>query len=271
MKKLFTIMLIAVGVFYIGVVSPEKPSNERDWTLDQKVLPILTTDGDILTVQNVRNFTYTSTTNYAPNYYTKEYDLSKIKRVWYIVEPFSGFKGAAHTFLSFEFDNDVFLAVSVEIRKEVGEEFSVWKGLLRNYELSYVFADEKDVIQLRSNHRKDLVYVYPVQTTPEKVRALLENIIPRAQHLALNPEFYNTLTNNCTTNIIDHINTITPHRIPFTYAAVFPEYSDKVAHKLGLIPHDALIEDIRIRYLINEKAELYANSPNFSIRIREGF
>ncbi len=271
MKKLFTITLIVVGIFYVSMVFPKKPSNDRNWTLDQKVLPVVIKNGNMLTVQNVRNFTYASTTSYTPDYYTKEYDLSKIKRVWYIVEPFSGFKGAAHTFLSFEFTNNIFLAVSVEIRKEVGEEFSVWKGVLRNYELSYMFADEKDVIKLRSNYRKDLVYVYPVQTTPEKVRALLEDIIPRAQQLALNPEFYNTLTNNCTTNIIDHVNTITPQRIPFTYAAVFPEYSDIVAYKLGLIPHDVPIEDIRSRYLINKKAELYADSPDFSIKIREGF
>lgn len=271
MKLLISILVIIGAGFYISSVLPKKPSNDRDWSLDQKILSTITTTGDIVRIENVRNFTYASTTSYTPNYYTKEYDLSKLKGVWYIVEPFSGYKGAAHTFLSFEFENSVFLSVSVEIRKEIGESFDAKKGLLREYELMYLFADEKDAVKLRTNYRKDTVYVYPVQTTPEKARLVFENIIARAKKLTENPEFYNTFTNNCTTNIIAHVNAINPKRIPLTYAAIFPEYSDIVAHKLGLIPNNVPIEDVRAKYKINKKAELYADSPDFSSRIREDF
>jgi len=271
MKLLIFILVIFGAGFYISSVLPKKPSNDRHWSLDQKILSTITTTGDIVRIENVRNFTYVSTTSYTPNYYTKEYDLSKLKGVWYIVEPFSGYKGAAHTFLSFEFENNVFLSVSVEIRKEVGESFDAKKGLLREYELMYLFADEKDAVKLRTNYREDIVYVYPVQTTPEKARLVFENIITRAKKLTENPEFYNTFTNNCTTNIIAHVNAINPKRIPLTYAAIFPEYSDIVAHKLGLIPNNVPIEDVREKYKINKKAELYADSPDFSSRIREGF
>lgn len=271
MKTLFWLCIITGVLFYITTIFPKKPSNERNWSLDQKILSTITKNGNIVKIENVRNFTYASTTSYVPNYYTKEYDLSKLKKVWYIVEPFSGYKGAAHTFLSFEFENNIFLAVSVEIRKEVGEKFDAKKGLLREYELMYVFADEKDAVKLRTNFRKDTVYMYPVQTTPEKARLVFEDIINRAQILNTNPEFYNTFTNNCTTNIITHVNNINPGRIPFSYAAIFPEYSDVVAHKLGLIPHNVAIENIRAKYKINEKSELYADSPDFSVKIREDF
>lgn len=271
MKTIFWLCIISIALFYVATIIPKKPSNERDWSLDQKVLSTISKSGDIIKITNVRNFTYASTTSYTPNYYTKEYDLSKIKKVWYIVEPFSGYKGAAHTFLSFEFEDKVFLAVSVEIRKEIGEKFDAKQGLLREYELMYLFADEKDVVKLRTNFRKDTVYIYPVQTTSEKTRALFTEITTRAQVLALQPEFYNTFFNNCTTNIIAHVNKINPGRIPFSYAAIFPEYSDVVAHKLGLIPNDLPIEEIRAKYKINEKAELYENSPDFSSKIREDF
>lgn len=269
MKLLFWLLIILTLGFYISSILSKKPSNDRNWSPDQKTLATITRQGDIVKITNVRNFNYTSTTNYTENYYTQEYDLSKLKQVWYIVEPFSGYKGAAHTFLSFEFEDNVFIAVSVEIRKEVGESFSAKNGLLREYELMYVFADERDVVKLRSNFRKDTVYVYPVQTTQEKVRALFEDIVVRAQSLAQDPEFYNTFTNNCTTNIITHVNTINPGRIPLSYAAIFPEYSDIVAHKLGVIPNDLPIEDIRNKYKINEKAEIYANDPAFSVKIRQ--
>lgn len=270
MKLLFWVLLIGVVGFYISSVLPKKASNDRDWSLDQKVLSTITKNGDLVQIQNVRNFSYTSTKDYTPNYYDKEYDLSKLKGVWYIVEPFSGYKGAAHTFLSFEFENNIFLSVSVEIRKEIGESFSAKNGLLREYELMYVFADEKDVVKLRTNFRKDTVYMYPVQTTQDKARALFEDIIARAQTLAVNPEFYNTFTNNCTTNIVAHVNTITPGKIPLSYAAIFPEYSDIIAHKLKLIPHNVPIEDIRAKYKINEKAETFAEDPDFSVKIRQG-
>ncbi len=269
MKTIISILVIIGIGFYIFAVLPKKPSNDRDWSPDQKILSTITKNGDIVTIENVRNFTYASTTIYTANYYTKDYNISKLKKVWYIVEPFSGYKGAAHTFLSFEFEENVFLSVSVEIRKEVGESFSAKNGLLREYELMYVFADEKDAVKLRTNFRKDTVYMYPVQTTPEKARLVFEDIVVRAQTLAEKPEFYNTLTNNCTTNIIAHVNAIDPKRIPLTYAAIFPEYSDIVAHKLGLIPNDLPIEEIRAKYKINEKAETFANDPDFSVKIRQ--
>jgi len=58
--------------------------------------------------------------------------------------------GAAHTFVSFGFKSGDFLAISIEIRKEKGESFSAWRGLLKRYELMYVIADERDVIKLRA-------------------------------------------------------------------------------------------------------------------------
>ena len=106
-------------------------------------------------VRNIRNTTYRSTTDYTPAYYDKTFDLDKLTSVWYIVEPFSNWKGAAHTFLSFGFEDDEYLAISVEIRKEEGEGFSAFKGLFKQYEVIYVIADERDVITVRTNHRRD--------------------------------------------------------------------------------------------------------------------
>lgn len=273
MKKILLntfIVLFCVGIIaYVYEISPKTPSNDRLWSQDQAILSDIQITDNLVHISNVRNFEYSSTTIYTPNYYDATYDISKLKQVWYIVEPFSRYKGAAHTFLSFEFEDNTFLAVSVEIRKEQGESFDAKKGLLREYELMYVFADERDVINLRANHRKNIVYVYPVQTSPEKTQALFKDILYRAQKLHTEPEFYNTFTNNCTTNIIKHVNTISPQTIPLTYAAVFPEYSDIVAHRLKLIPHDKPIEEVRAQYQVNEKAELYQNDPAFSVRIRE--
>lgn len=70
-----------------------------------------------MTIHNVRNFSYTSESEFTPAYYDKTYDTSKLKSVDYIVEPFGDFSGAAHTFLSFGFDDNTYVSISVKIRK----------------------------------------------------------------------------------------------------------------------------------------------------------
>lgn len=270
-KALVYAVIVSVGTFLsvlIIVHFTTTPSNSRMWALDQTILPYAEINGSEVTLHNIRNFTYASTTIYTPHYYTKTFDLSKIKRVWYIVEPFSGFIGSAHTFLSFEFEGDTFVSISVEIRKELGETFSAWRGLFNQYELMYVVADERDVVKLRSNYRKDLVYVYPVKTSKEKAEMLFMDMIERVNKLKDTPEFYNTLTNTCTTNIVRHVNTITENKIPLSYKIILPSYSDKLAFDLGLLDTDLSFEKARERFLVNSKAEAFASSTDFSVKIR---
>jgi hypothetical protein len=263
--------LLALIVLIVIITSLlTTPSNDRNWNDDQDILPFAEINDNLVTIHNIRNFSYASTTSYTPNYYDKTFDINKVKNVWYVVEPFSGIPGSAHTFLSFEFENDQFISISVEIRKEKGESYSPIKGLFNTYELMYVIADERDVIKLRSNYRKDLVYLYPAKTTRAKVQALFLDMISRANDLKENPEFYNTITNTCTTNIVQHINTITPNRVPlFNLSVLFPADSDKLAYKLGLIDTDLSVEEAREKFFINDRALQYAESIDFSRRIRE--
>jgi hypothetical protein len=272
-KLAFFVLVIAICAMFLShlVMSP---SNVRDWNNDQDTLAYaqVTASSSIVTVYNIRNFTYASTTSWFEDYYDRTVDTKTLKRVWYVVEPFSGIPGSAHTFLSFEFENNTFLAVSVEIRKEKGEEFNPIKGLFDQYELMYVWADEKDVIKLRSNFRKDDVYVYPIKATPEKVQSLFMRMVDRTNKLKDSPEFYNTITNNCTSNIVDAVNTISPLKIPLlNLSVIFPENSDKFANSLGLIDAEegTPFSEIRKRWYINNRALKYADDPDFSVKIRQ--
>jgi hypothetical protein len=176
--------------------------------------------------------------------------------------------GPAHTMVSFGFRDGRYLAISVEIRKEAGEQFSPLRGLFKQYELMYVVADERDVIKLRSNHRRDDVYLYPVRTTAERRRRMLVEMLERANGLAESPEFYNTLFSTCTTNIVRHVNTIAPRRVPLSYKVLLPAYSDELAFDLGLIDTDLPLAEARRRFHINERALRFGDAPDFSRRIR---
>lgn len=266
--KIILVIVVLVVVAYTALIFIVRPSNDRDWALDQAVLPYAEINGDQVSVYNIRNFSYTSTSDYTPAYYDATFDLDKIKNIYFVVEPFSGYVGAAHTFLSFEFEGDKFISISVEIRKEKGESFSAVKGLLRQYELTYVIADERDVVKLRSNYRHDKVFVYPVKTTPEKMRAVFLSMIERANKLKAEPEFYNTIASNCTTNIAKHVNRISPKRVPWDITFLLPEEADRYVYKLGLIDNALPFEETRATHFINDFAGQYADSSDFSLKIR---
>ena len=269
--KIFVYIILISIVVYTFLIIFIRPSLDRDWNSDMVTLATSdTTDSGIVSIKNIRNIDYTTTKDYKVRYYDKEFDLNKLESVWYMVEPFAGHgAGAAHTLVSFGFEGGDYVAVSVEIRKEKGESFGAIKGLLRQYELVYVIADEKDVIKLRSNYRKDNVFLYPVQTSRENMKKLFISMLDRANKLATEPEFYNTLTSTCTTNIVSHINDIVPGRIPFSFKTLMPAYSDELAHELGLIDNSRPLEELREKYQINERAEKYAEDPEWSRRIRE--
>ncbi len=269
LKAIIFIAILLVIVFTILNLITE-PSNTRDWNTDQAVLPYAKIENDEVRLYNIRNFTYASTTSFTSAYYDKTFDVKKLKRVWYIVEPFSGIPGSAHTFLSFEFEDNQFVAVSVEIRKEKGELFHPIKGLFNQYELMYVWGDEKDLVKLRSNYRQDKMFVYPVKTTEEKAQALFIDMIARTNDLKDNPEFYNSVTNTCTTNIVRHVNKVTPKKVEMINKSVLlPESSDELAYNLGMIDTALSFEEARKRFYINDKALEFADDKNFSMKIRE--
>jgi len=244
-----------------------RPSNVRKWSVDQAVLPVAEIAPPFVTIRNIRNFTYESVDRYTPAYYDKTFDLRKLDSAWFIVEPF-GKGGAAHTFVSFGFEDQDFVAISIEIRKEEGESFSPLKGLLRQFEIMYVIGDERDLVKLRTNFRKDPVHLYRIQSTPELIRKTFLSMLDRANHLREHPEWYNTATNTCTTNLVRHVNEITPRRIPFSPAVLLPAHSDRLAYDLGLLDRTLPFDETRRRALINEAAKTYADDPEFSRRIR---
>lgn len=265
--KILVYTLAPIVIFSFVMIVTIRPSNNRNWNNDQKVMPSIEVTADNIRIDNIRDFVYASTTSYAERYYSATFPRGSVKRVWYAVEPFS-MPGAAHTFLSFEFEDGRYLPISVEIRKEKGESFNPIKGLLRQYELMYVIGDERDIIKLRTNYRHDNVYLYPMRATKDQANTLFEDMIKRAISLQKNPEFYNTIWNNCTTNIVDHVNKITRGRIPMNSSQMFPANSDYYVYKLGLIDTDLPIDKIRDRFKINDLAKIYANSEDFSKKIR---
>ncbi|MDH3476266.1 MAG: DUF4105 domain-containing protein [Rhodospirillales bacterium] len=261
--------LLALGAAAVfgAVMVFRTPSLERDWKVEYAVLPQVAIEGDAVSLRNVRNFAY------GPDgaidearYYDADYDLAALTGVWYGLSHFTDY-GLAHSFLSFGFADGRFLAVSIEGRQERGEDYHPVWGLFRNFELVYVLADERDVIGLRTHVRKQRVLLYELVLSGEDARALLVSLLQTADEAARRPSFYNTLTDNCTTNIVKYAEDISPWQHLLDYRVLLPGYSDRLAYELGLIATDRPLEALQERAYL-DPARAAPDDPDFSIKIR---
>lgn len=250
------------------LVKSLKASNNRDWIPEQAVLPSADIQDSEVTVHNIRDCHWRSADDVAVAHYDKTFDLDKLTSVDFIVVPFNEEPSVAHTMLSFGFEDGEHVALSIEIRRERGEAYSAIKGFFQQYEIMYLLASERDVIQRRVSCDLTDVYVYRTTATPKQGRELFLDVMRRVNKLEKLPEFYDTLTNNCTTNIRSHINHLKPGEIPYDYRVLLPGYSDALAYDLGLIEHHGSFEETRLRAKVNYQAYLYRDDPAFSQRIR---
>lgn len=244
------------------------PTHERDWSPDLATLPRVEWSGDRAVVRNIRNCVYESDDDYVISYYDKEYDVAKIQTVDFIVVPFKEAPSLAHTMLSFGFDEGDYLTVSAEARLEKDETYNPLAGALRQYELMYVVADERDAILRRTKHRGVDVYVYRTIATPEQARSLFADVMQRVNHLAQHPEFYDTFRNNCTTNIVSHLNTLRPGRVPYDLRVLLPGFSGGLAYELGLIDTKLAFAETQRRARVTDLANRNAGASDFSTQIR---
>lgn len=255
----------------VGLVSgcaSLRPSNDRNWAPDMAKLAYAEFDGEQVTVHNIRNCKYVTEDNYKVEYYDRTYDLNELESVDFIVMPFLDHPELAHTMLAFGFGGTEYLDVSAEIRKEAGEKYSTTGGLARQFELFYNVADERDVIRQTTNVLLRDVYVYRTVATPDQARALFRNVFARVNKLHDEPEFYNTVTNNCTTNILNHVNEIAENKIKYNRQVLLPGLADKLAYDRGLLVKRGTFEQTKAAARVNEKAFAYRDAPDFSVQIR---
>jgi hypothetical protein len=262
--------LVLFGLL-LGWWQTTKPSNDRPWQPEVAVLSYASIDGDLVTVHNIRNFDYRSETDFTPAYYDKTFDLRGLKGVDLVTSYWMG-PAIAHTFVSFDFGKQGHLAISIESRKAKGQAYSSILGFFRNYELYYVVADERDVIRLRTNYRRDPpedVYLYRVRTTAQSTRRIFLDYLKTINALKRQPEFYNTLTDNCTNSIWLHAR-VNPGHLPFSWKILLSGHVPAYLYEEGRLDTRLPFDELQRRSHINEKAQAADDAIDFSQRIRAG-
>lgn len=249
-----------------------QPRNDREW--NPEVAKILTyeKDGDLITLNNVRNFNWRTEQDYDIRWETRQYDLSKIESLDMVLSYWAGNK-IAHTLVSFGFNNGQRISFSIEIRKENHEQFSTIGGFFRQYELALVAADEKDIIYTRSNIRDERVYLYPVKISKPALQQLFISYLKKGDALNHKPRWYNTLFSNCTTLIFDMVNAI--HPLPADYRLIMSGLLPNYLYDIKVLDQNYSIENWYKMAAVNRKVENFKqlkdqSSQHYSSMIRKG-
>ncbi len=263
----FAVLFAGLLIWWIQI----EPSNDRDWKPEVAVLPYVTSDGDRVTVHNIRNFHFHSETDFTPAYYDRTFDLRELESIDLIASYWAG-PDIAHIFLSFGFGPNEHLAISIERRDERDEGYSAIRGLFRQYELIYLVADERDVVRVRTNVRNDPpenVYLFRLHGPIENARRILLEYLRKINELRERPEFYNTLATNCTGNIWLHAR-VNPGRIPYSWKILLSGHVPEYLYERGRLDTRMPFFELKRRSQINAAAQAADDAADFSRRIRVG-
>lgn len=245
-----------------------RPPQDADWHPDVSRTAWGEVNGNIVTIHNLRLCTYRAEFDYTCQWQTRQVNLADMRGVDLFVD-YWGSPWIAHTIVSFDFGNNNRIPFSIEARQRAGQQYSAIRGFFRQFTLISVASDERDVVELRTNYRKDEnLYLYHTTATKAFARELLLDYIGLTNALHDHPKWYNAVTHNCTTQIFD---LKAMQGQPRSLAILFNGKADEMEYKLGHFVTDGLsFEELKRRAYINPAAKAADDNPDFSELIRVG-
>jgi len=259
----YALMYVVLLLWWASIA----PSNQRTWADDASHLLTGAVQGSNVTLNNVRDFTWRSDDDYDVRWETRHYDLDHLVSADAVLS-YWGSAAIAHAMISFGFDDGSHVVFSVEIRKQRGEQYSAIGGFFKQYETILVAADERDAIRVRTNVRGEDDYLYPLHMDKAAMRALFLAYVQDANKLTVTPEFYNTITSNCTTIVYRMARQIEPG-LPRDFRLLLTGYLPEYLYKVGALDQSVPVEEQRQRARITDKAK-NSKPEDFSREIRVG-
>ncbi|TMV93534.1 DUF4105 domain-containing protein [Thioclava sp. BHET1] len=197
-RRLGWVTLAIAGVAVAGWYQTITPRADRIWADDVAHGLHAQVDGNMVTLANLRDFDWHTKDRATQRWITERYDLDQLSSVEMLTSVWDN-PNIAHLLVSFGFTTGEHVVFSVEIRREKGEKLSEIGGFFRQFELVLIGATERDIVRLRTDYRAEQVRMYPVTLNPEQRRTMFMSYVTLAQRLEARPEFYNTISANCTT------------------------------------------------------------------------
>lgn len=244
-------------------------SNTRDWTPDLALLPSADIFASSVTIHNIRNCDYRTETDYTVRHYDRTFDLGALRSLDLFLVNW-GLPHFSHAMLSFGFDGGEYVCISIETRKKKGDEYSAVKGFFKQYELTYVVADERDVVRLRTNYRKaEEVHLYRLKAAPALTRQIFLDYLRTVNILKDRPQWYNAILASCTTDIRKHIAPYYP-KFKMDWRILASGHAEEMVYELGAVDRSLPLPELKRRSHINAHARAAGPDEAFSALIRRG-
>jgi hypothetical protein len=256
---------VAVSAVWYGSI---RPSNDRVWAPDVEFGVTGTLAGDVVTLYHVRDFDWSTPETFTGGWETREYRLSQLTSVDLISSVWAN-PAIAHTLMSFGFADGTHVVFSAEIRKQKGEAFTALGGFFRKFDLVLIAADERDILRLRTDVRREMVSLYRLTAPQELMQRMFLNYVTLGNDLAAHPRFYNTATTNCTTVIWQMAREVDPG-LPFDYRVALSGWIAGYLQSIGLLPADVPLEVIEAEARVPPVGPAGNDSAAFSARLRAG-
>ncbi len=241
-------------------------SNDHDYMPEYSRAATVTFDGDVATIHDLRDFEYRQELDFTPRWSERAVKMSQAESLDLILSNW-GLAQISHTIVSFGFKDGTHVAVSIETRRESGEPQTSIRSLFKQYELMYVVADERDLIRLRADFRRETVRLYPLRATADEVRTLFRDVMERANQLASHPVYYNMISQNCTTSLLPHRAKVRPWRYGDIRVLLNARF-DELLYENGAIDTDLPLEEARRHFMVTPGPVDPGTSIEYSKRIR---
>ncbi len=263
--RILTLTVLGLGIYLFL----QTPSNDRNWTTDASRIPAIRMEDNNAIISDVRDWRYDANGPTEERWKEGRYRPEDITRVWFVVNPFKGWDGVAHTMLVFDFKDSEPVVVSVEARREHGEDFWIGTGLLRQYELIYLWGTERDFYTRRAVYWGEELFMYPLKMDHAYAVELFETLARATNELPEHPRFYNSLTDNCTNLLADSANAVRPDTLSWHIARILPGYSEEFLYDLGYFDASGTLEEVKARYAVRDLVREVANEEDFSAALRQ--
>lgn len=260
----FALALAAVVLWWSTLTPPVT----RDWAPDVARQVTGTVTDDILTLHDVRNFTWQTPEEFTPNWETRSYDLTSLQSVDLFMSYWAG-PQMAHMIVSFGFEGGEQIAWSVEVRRQAGGGFSPVADLFKSNTLVLIAADERDVVATRTNARGEDVQMFRINVSPDTARNLLLEYVETANALAAQPQWYNSLTANCSSVVMALIRRFADD-VPMDWRLLANGYLPDYAWEQGVLNQSHSVDELRALGSITAIAQAHGVDEDYSAVIRHG-